>query len=243
MNLIIDQGNTATKLAIFEGEIFLKKNSFPKEEKQKVENWVTENCPLDTKILISSVTNQELNFSHQNCIRFTHETPIPIENTYATPLTLGLDRLANAVGAWSKNKKGNSLVIDMGTCIKYDIVITNEQGKGQYLGGNISPGLRMRYQALNGYTDKLPLLVPEKEFEYSYGKTTETSMKNGVQHAIYHEIKGFIQRYQEELGELTIFMTGGDIKYFDKAFKNTIFADSDLTIFGLNEILIYNVEY
>ena len=114
--------------------------------------------------------------------------------------------------------------------------------KGVYLGGNISPGMNMRYAALESFTDQLSLIASE-EFVFGFGTTTKTSILNGVQHAIFHEINGFIERYQEQFGELTIFMTGGDLKYFDKGNKNPIFADSDLTIFGLNEILKYNVEY
>lgn len=243
MNLIIDQGNTATKLAIFEADFLQKKIAFEKSEKEKVESWIANNIPENANILISSVTDQVLSIAQPNRIYLDHHTPLPIENSYATPETLGLDRLANVVAARALNPGKNSLALDMGTCIKYDLVNSN----GVYMGGNISPGLRMRYQALNHFTDKLPLFDPEEDFQYDYGTTTESSMKNGVQHAIFHEINGFIQRYEEQFGQLTIFMTGGDLKYFDKAFKNTIFADSisieeDLTVRGLNEILKHNVE-
>ncbi len=239
MNLIVDQGNTATKLALFDkgGNLHIKK-VFAKEEVDLVEKWVKEHADELEAVLVSSVTNDQINLPIAKRIDLDEKTPIPIQNGYETPHTLGNDRLANATAIWKKNPNKNSLAIDIGTCIKYDIV----NSKGVYLGGNISPGMNMRYAALQSFTDQLPLIDAE-EFEFGFGVSTKSSIQNGVQHAIFHEINGFIQRYQEQFGELTIFMTGGDLKYFDKGYKNPIFAHSDLTIFGLNEILKYNVEF
>ena len=148
---------------------------------------------------------------------------------------MGKDRIANAVGIWSLNKHKDSLCIDLGTCIKYDLV----SREGVYLGGNISPGMEMRYKALAHFTDKLPLVNPQP-YKTKYGVDTTSSIVHGVQEAITHEINGFITRYTNEFIDLTIFMTGGDLNYFDKVYKNSIFANSDLTVVGLNEILIYN---
>lgn len=238
MNLIVDQGNTATKLALFdEGGNLLVKQIFDKKESLVAENWVNERSGSISAVLISAVTNEQLNFSIPKQIVLNSNTPLPIINGYESPKSLGNDRLANAVAIWTKNPNKHSLCIDIGTCIKYDLV----NGKGVFLGGNISPGMKMRYAALNTFTDQLPLIEAE-EFTYEFGRSTKTSIQNGVQQAIFHEINGFISRYSDQFGELTIFMTGGDLKYFDKAYKNPIFADSDLTIFGLNEILRYNVE-
>jgi type III pantothenate kinase len=150
---------------------------------------------------------------------------------------LGRDRLANAVGAWYKNENQNSLIIDVGTCIKYDLV----NAQGEYLGGAISPGISMRFEALNKFTANLPLLSKQKTAT-KYGDDTNSSIYKGVQEGIYHEINGFIQEYSDEFSRLTIFMTGGDAKFFDKPFICDIFADSDLTLFGLNKILTYNVQ-
>lgn len=238
MNLIVDQGNTATKLALFnEEKEVVRKKSFQKTAINEINQWVNEHTNPGDFCLISSVTNDNLQFSHLNTVAFDKRIKLPVHIAYKTPKTLGKDRIANAVAVWRKNPNAASLAIDLGTCIKYDIV----NGEGVYLGGNISPGLKMRYRALHEFTDKLPLIQPEI-FDFGYGDTTVTSMMNGVQHAILHEINGFIERYQEQFGELTIFMSGGDLKYFDKRYKNTIFADSNLTLYGLNEILKYNVE-
>ncbi|MDG1914454.1 MAG: type III pantothenate kinase [Crocinitomix sp.] len=239
MNLIVDQGNTATKLALFdEGGNLQLKEIIAKKETEFIDQWILEYAKGAKRVLVSSVTNDQINIPISRRIDLDTATPLPIGNAYETPETLGKDRLANAVAIWTKNPEKHSLCIDIGTCIKYDLV----NNKGVYLGGNISPGMNMRYAALESFTDQLSLIASE-EFVFGFGTTTKTSILNGVQHAIFHEINGFIERYQEQFGELTIFMTGGDLKYFDKGNKNPIFADSDLTIFGLNEILKYNVEY
>jgi type III pantothenate kinase len=238
MNLIIDQGNTATKMAIFdENDLLIKKVSFEQENVVEIENWIQKEANLIKTIIVSNVTDTVLKTPTVFKIDLTNDTPTPLLNKYETPKTLGKDRLANAVAIWAKNPNLNSLCIDMGTCIKYDLVTA----KGEYLGGNISPGMRMRYQALHQMTAHLPQIEPQT-FVYGFGTTTASSILNGVQHAIHHEINGFIQRYIHDFGQLTIFMTGGDSIYFEKEFKNTIFADCDVTIYGLNEILKYNVK-
>lgn len=244
MNLIIDQGNTAVKVAIFEDENLLDKGVFLRDKMDNIQEWIVKNKYFVIKpvnVLISSVTNDEVNLSALKIdllLKLDTTTDLPIKVRYESPETLGNDRLANAVAAWKMNPNQNSLVIDTGTCIKYDLV----EAGGSYLGGNISPGLRMRYRSLNNQTDKLPLIEPEKLTDI-FGKDTKSSILHGVQQGMMHEIIGFIDRYAKEFSQLTIFMTGGDAKYFDKEIKNTIFADSDLTLKGLNEILIYNVQH
>lgn len=239
MNLIIDEGNTAFKLAIYHEDQLKAKKVFSPIERQEMHSWISDFISQIKHVIVSSVVENGLDLSRYkfNEIILEHTTPIPIKNNYLTKETLGRDRLANAVGAWFKNPEGNSLVIDLGTCIKYDLV-----GKaGVYLGGNISPGIKMRFDALKTFTSKLPQLSAEK-IAFEYGRDTKSSMLNGVQQGAYHEINGFIRRYSHDFSQLTIFMTGGDANFFDKPFICDIFADSDLTLFGLNKILSYNVQ-
>jgi type III pantothenate kinase len=239
MNLIIDEGNTAFKLAVYERDTQVDFHSFESIEKQEMHSWISDRLSTIKHVIVSSVVNNGLDLSRYNFneLRLDEATPLPIQNEYKTPQTLGRDRLANAVGAWFKNPNQNSLVIDMGTCIKYDLTSSN----GSYLGGNISPGIKMRFGALNHFTAKLPLLRRNK-VAFSYGIDTNSSIHNGVEQGVYHEINGFISKYLDDFGQLTIFMTGGDAKFFDKPFICDIFAHSDLTLFGLNKILAYNVE-
>jgi len=239
MNLIIDQGNTLFKVALFNDNELISKCRFAYSDVNLFYEWLEEKKLKKINIIVSSVVNQVIelsNLSINRVIYLDENTVLPIVNGYNTPKTLGDDRIANAVAANSLNPNQNSLTIDFGTCIKYDLI----NSKGIYLGGNISLGLTMRYKALNHFTDQLPLLN-SIEFENTHGVDTESSIRCGVQLAIEHEINGFIDRYTQEFAPLTIFMTGGDLKYFDKSFKNHIFANSNLTLIGLNEILRHNV--
>ena len=239
MNLIIDEGNTAFKLALYQGDELQKVEVFQPFERQEMHSWISDALTSIKHVIVSSVVNKGLDLSRYkfNELVLDHKTPLPISNLYESKETLGKDRLANAVGAWFRNPNGNSLVVDLGTCIKYDLVAA----EGKYLGGNISPGINMRYAALNHFTAKLPLLK-RTQIDFDYGTDTNSSIHNGVEQGAFHEINGFIQRYKEQFSELTIFMTGGDANFFDIPFICDIFADSDLTLFGLNKILVHNVE-
>ena len=240
MNLVVDQGNTALKLAIFENSELIEKVIFLNDEYRYVSQWFSEHVTSPVNMIQSSVIKKEIDFSKltvNHMVKFSEATKIPLLNKYKTPDSLGKDRLANAVACWVLNKNQPSLVIDLGTCVKYDLVTA----EGSYLGGAISPGLTMRYAALNQFTDKLPLLAPTTEL-IPIGNDTNSSIHAGVQLGIWNEINGFIQRYSEDYKGLTIFMTGGDTKYFDKGFKNTIFVNPNLTLIGLNEILQHNVQ-
>lgn len=239
MNLVIDEGNTAFKLAVYSEDLIISKSVFDPSERLEMHSFISDNISSIKHVIVSSVVEVGLDLSRYsfNELRLNEKTELPIQNNYASKETLGRDRIANAVGAWYKNPNGNSLIIDLGTCIKYDLV----KSTGSYLGGNISPGIKMRYAALNHFTAKLPLFK-KSDIDFSFGTDTETSILNGVQQGAFHEINGFINRYTLDFPQLTIFMTGGDANFFDKPFICDIFADSDLTLFGLNKILTYNVQ-
>jgi len=164
-----------------------------------------------------------------------HNTPIPIQNDYDTKETLGKDRLAAVVGANFIYPHENVLVIDAGSAITYDII----NDKGIYLGGNIAPGIQMRYKALHTFTRRLPLVAPVNNVP-DYGRNTEDAIRVGVQLGIVHEIDGTISFFKEKYPNLKVLATGGDVKYFDNKLKNVIFAVSNLVLVGLNRILHYN---
>ncbi|MGB5270960.1 MAG: type III pantothenate kinase, partial [Eudoraea sp.] len=160
---------------------------------------------------------------------------IPFKNSYATPQTLGMDRVALATAAFYFNPDANTLVIDAGTCITYDMI----NDYGEYLGGAISPGLRMRYKALHEHTSKLPLLEP-KNYNDIIGNSTDASIHSGVLNGICREIDGVIGQYQSRFEDLTVILTGGDAQILSKRLKNTIFAHSNFLLKGLNYLLEYN---
>ncbi|MCH7536209.1 MAG: type III pantothenate kinase, partial [Bacteroidetes bacterium] len=166
---------------------------------------------------------------------FTAETPIPIRNNYRSPETLGIDRLATAVGGAAQYPNQNLLIIDAGSAITYDF-IDKDQG---FMGGSISPGLAMRFQALNTFTENLPLVQQQTNVELTEN-TTEMGISAGVQNGVIAEMDGIIDRYRSKYDDLQIIATGGDLNFFNDKLKNHIFADSFLLLKGLNKVMEYN---
>ncbi len=236
-SLIIDKGNTKTKLAIFEGRelIEILPEGFPILEIQGIIN----DKNID-RILISSVggsmSSITKNLKNIEILELTSETSLPIKIDYETPNTLGVDRIANACAASVLFEGENVLVIDAGSCITYDML----NGNKTFIGGAISPGLKMRIQAMNNFTADLPL-VEIVNLPSSLGKSTLQCLQSGVYFGILSEIEGFIELYQELGKDLKVILTGGDNSYFEKELKYPIFAHPNLTLKGLNEILLYNM--
>ena len=233
---IIDAGNTRVKLGLFKNDQCTRVEAFKKTEQSEFFSFLQEQ-QIDF-LYISSVLSEEENknwfgkFEH-DFFRSANKLPISIQ--YNSPETLGADRLINACAAWKENPNSNSLVIDLGTCIKFDMV--SKQGK--YLGGSISPGIEIRLRALNEYTGKLPK-IDSRKFDKLIGESTEESILSGVMCAIQEEINGFIGRYREQFADLTVFVTGGDAKFFDFPQKSNIFALENLTLNGLYYIYKLN---
>lgn len=245
MNLVIDIGNTLTKTAIFNGKELSSFSSFEKFSLDGLKELLAKNSSVKN-VILSSVINHDTSIpdflkSKYNFIELTHETKAPIENLYQSKQTLGKDRLACAVGANALFQNENVLVIDAGTCIKYDFV----NSKNQYLGGGISPGIEMRFKALNQFTDKLPLLN-YKHFDKLVGENTDESILSGVMNGVVEEVKGIIARYKQQYPDVKVVFTGGYLKFFEKIFNigangnSNIFADSFLVLKGLNQILNFN---
>lgn len=240
MNLAIDIGNTNSKIALFENNIILETKIYKKfSGEQLIELY--KSFKFNNAIL-SAVGNYdlkiyELDLELNNFVELSHKTPLPIKNLYKSPETLGNDRLAAVVGANNIFPSNTVLVIDAGTAMTFDIITDN----AEYMGGNISPGLNMRFTALNRFTHKLPLL---EEYENSpdFGKTTESAIISGVQKGIIYEVEGYISKASNIYDNLKIILTGGDINFFDKKLKKTIFVEPNLVLIGLNRILEYNVE-
>ncbi|MEC7864168.1 MAG: type III pantothenate kinase, partial [Bacteroidota bacterium] len=162
-------------------------------------------------------------------------TPVPIKNNYKTPNTLGKDRLVAVIGALYLYPKKDIIVFDAGTCLTIDFV----SAKGEYIGGRISPGIEMRYKALHTFTDKLPLVQKEKTTSI-IGDDTTSSISSGVQQGILAEVNSIISEYRSKNPDTVVVITGGDSFFFEKELKNGIFANPNLVLVGLNEILDFN---
>ena len=239
MNLIIDVGNTRIKMAVFQGDAFLIKEIVSKEVfLEKIKFFIKKyDC---THAIISSVgflggkQLQELQNSISVLV-LSHRLKFPFKNLYATPDTLGVDRLALISAASFEYPRKNVLVIDAGTCITYDFI----SQKNEYLGGSISLGLEMRFKALHTFTAGLPLFQPSSEIKF-IGNSTQTSIQTGIENGLIHEISGVIKEYKANFQELTVVLTGGDLNFLSKRLKNSIFANPNFLIRGLNLILTHN---
>lgn len=242
MLLAIDVGNTRIKSAVFENDIILNQAIFSKEELEKKIKKILENFPKVTHLVVASVGNlKKEDFSQLDerleIVFISHENAFPFENFYATPKTLGIDRMVLASGAVLQFENQNRLVIDAGTCVTYDFI--NEEN--QYLGGAISPGLRLRYEALHNFTAKLPLLTLENP-ESFIGNSTASSIHSGVVNGVVNEIDGFIADYKQVYPKFTIILTGGDADFLAKRLKNTIFANSNFLLESLNHLYQYKIK-
>ncbi len=240
MDLIIDIGNTQTKYALFNKEEMLESCVSPVQNINIIEDWQKKYQSIDACI-VSSVQGKpvdfidKLNSKFEKFIFFDQNTPTPLDNLYESKETLGYDRLAACVGANSVYPNTNLLVIDAGTAITFDFVSDNNE----YLGGTISPGLSMRFKALNSFTKKLPLLKQSVSFDL-IGKNTEGAIISGVQNSILFEIEAYINRLKEKHHQTKIFLTGGDSGFLQSKLNKEIVVDNALLISGLRFILNYN---
>lgn len=242
MVLTVDVGNTRIKSAVFEGSKVLENFVFEKKELEKKIEEILKKFPNCSDLVVASVGNIEkqsfLAFEKELNIHFlTHEDVFPFVNKYATPKTLGIDRMVLAAGATLQFPKQNRLVIDAGTCITYDFIDENDN----YLGGAISPGLRLRYEALHNYTAKLPLLALELPDSY-IGNSTQQAIHSGVVNGFVYEIDGFIDEYRANFSNFIIILTGGDAEFLAKRLKNTIFANSNFLLESLSHLFQYKIK-
>lgn len=238
-NMVIDRGNHATKTYIFsEGKISFRE-SFDQAREEELVRFVShQECDA---IILCSVRSSDEHILAQltpkkNFIRFTSATPTPLKLSYATPESLGPDRIAAALGGWQLSNGGNVLTIVAGTCITYNVVEAN----GTFVGGAISPGLHMRLKAMHEFTGKLPLVSLKGDAPLT-ANTTETSLRSGAVNGTVREVAGMIASYGALFPSLKTVISGGDGLFLAEALKNGIFARPELVAEGLNTILNYNV--
>lgn len=240
--LVADEGNSRLKVAIFDGDAMEYCQSFAAPTSQKIEDFVASARKVDAAIVSTSgeytfdIISTLKNCGIERVEEFSHTTPMPIINLYATPETLGMDRLLSAVDAHNKFPDKEVLIIDLGTAITIDRL----SAKGEFLGGAISPGLKMRFKALNAFTKKLPLLrggeIDLLRANYVKGKIpsgTKEAIFYGVVEGIINEIEGYLTENEKKL----IYFTGGDALFFEKLIKIPIFVNSQSTLFGLKTII------
>lgn len=233
MNLVIDAGNTRIKAGLFEKHKLKASKIFRSRDINRLNDFISVKKP--ERIIISDVTGK-LNKKKMDAdqIRFlTEKTILPIKISYHPLKNLGKDRICNAVAADSLFPDGAILIIDCGTALKIDLVV-----KKVFKGGSIAPGMRMRFESLNQFTAALPLIKPEHKFDAA-GNSTKDSINSGVQFGMLSEMDARIRLHKKEHRNLKILLTGGDWHWFVNHLKYPIFAAPELTLIGLNEILLF----
>jgi type III pantothenate kinase len=232
--LCLDFGNTRLKAAVFCGEeiqeIFVLKNNGLDDL-----SFILEKFKPDSSILSSVIDHdsgvENILSGKTQFHKLTNLSKLPFTIPVGKPETMGADRLAIAASAVHLFPGKNNLAIGLGSCITYNFINCNHQ----FLGGSISPGMEMRFKAMNYYTAKLPLVKANWDVPL-IGYDTKTNLQSGVVLGIAKEIDGMIDQYEEKFGNFNVLLTGGDIPYFEPHFKNKIFANPDLLFKGLYAI-------
>jgi type III pantothenate kinase len=232
MNLVIDSGNSNTKIGYFQSGTMSEMKVIPNKE------FSTDYISKSDHIIISTVSDIDFSaiLDQSHVLKLNAETALPFSIQYSTPQTLGTDRIAAVAGAYSKFPEQNCLVINAGTCITTDFI----DHCGVYQGGSISPGIQMRYKALNQQTAKLPL-INTMDLPPLTGQSTHDAISSGVLYGALAEAEGIIATYTKNHPDCKIIITGGDYFFFETNIKATIFAVPELVLIGLNSILEHNV--
>lgn len=236
MNIVIDYGNSSAKVGIFDQYTLVEHKVYKEENELKkyLENFSATNGIISTVNVPSEKIASWLRV--EKAFVLSPSLPLPIRNLYATPQTLGVDRIAGVCGGQQLFPGKPVLVIDAGTCITYDFL----DDQGNYQGGGIAPGLSMRFEAMHKLTARLPLVNVVDEPEL-IGNSTESCMQSGAIWGMYFEIEGVIHAYLEKFKGLQVILCGGDARFFENKLKAPIFAVPELVLSGLNSILIHNV--
>lgn len=240
--LTIDQGNSSAKVTLFDDSVVLWKEKFDTLSIESLDEILS--CHHVRGAIYCSVAGQDAKLIeslrlllNENVLVLTHETQVPIEIDYHSKESLGVDRIALAVGASSLCLNDESvLVVDLGTAITIDLLI----GGHRFNGGNISPGMGMRFMALNHYTERLPLVNPRYE-NAPFGSDTESAIRCGVEWGVVYEISASFDRAASLCGVSRCFVTGGDAELISKMLAaKEVEHIPDLMAVGLKRIFEYN---
>lgn len=236
MKLLVDFGNTRVKAAVSDGAGLHEIYSGPMESdafKAAAEGF---DITGGMWCSVRHVSPEILQWMESSGLKgLDWQTPVPLRNAYHTPQSLGMDRLAAAVGAWSLNPGHDMLVIDAGTAVTFDFV----RADGTYMGGNIAPGVELRLKSLHEHTGALPIVSRIGQVP-PFGYDTETALRSGAVHGIANEIQGYVTELEAEYPSVLIFLTGGDAETFAFKSKNGTFAVTNLVLKGLDCICKYN---
>lgn len=236
MNLIVDIGNTRTKYTVYDGGDWVVCGMGISEAYELASGYLHRgqevNMILSSTGFISEEVREHLKSASTFFCEMSSEIPLPIKLGYDTPKTLGVDRIAGCVGGVALFPGKELLIIDSGTAVTYDFVSV----EGEFLGGNISPGLGIRFRALNEFTVRLPLVKCDVNHGYM-GKNTHDAILNGVMNGILFEIRGYIDETYRNNPDAVVIITGGGSEYLKKTLDRQVFFADKLVNLGLNRVL------
>lgn len=235
MQLALDAGNSSVKFGLFKNKDLILSGKLKKDE--SIKNYISKLDFLQIKSIVSCSVLKDFNLKdlpEVKHISISIHSKFPFPILYNSPETLGIDRVVACVGAWNGNE--DLLVIDAGSCMTFDYVSL----KHGYEGGAISPGLQMRFAAMNNFTEKLPLVSKFENNPKILGSTTTECLQSGAINGIKFEIEGFISHFKHKSPNLKVFLTGGDSIFLGTELKSGIFADQNLVLKGLNSLIHLN---
>lgn len=239
-NLIVDQGNTLCKVAVIEAGEVVVDTAFDCFDLERVYSLVGDYSPRRAVVCSTRGDAEEIVRSLKGRVEYVLHArpgiPMPIEIDYATPQTLGMDRVALVLGVRETLGIQDALVFDLGSAMTIDRL-----EKGRFCGGNISLGLAMRYRALHEFTACLPLVEPDQALRHmELGSSTQSAIMSGVENSLLYEIEGYVRDFLKKNPEGCTVFCGGDSIRLEKTIKNAIFASRNTMYLGLNIILEYN---
>ena len=240
MNLIIDIGNTSTKIAVYNGdekvEAFRTNQLKCEQIEKKISRYRIKKAIISSVRIVPPFVYDLLSVNIPFVHLLSHKSDLPFTIGYETPETLGTDRIAGVAGAYKQYPGANVLVIDAGTAITYDFLHGSV-----YEGGNISPGIEIRFRALNRYTGKLPHLKMDENF-HSPAKSTAGAITAGVINGVVYEINEYIRTFEKSPGTPVVILSGGDSGFLKDKISHSFAYMPEIVTDGLNYILEYNAK-
>ena len=229
-NLIIDIGNTALKAAWCDGMTLGKTFRYQGEKMLDFILSLTSKEKPETMVLSSvrTFSDHSIRMLENECGKLVVMDEDML-SSYDLPFHLSPDRAASIIASRYLFKNRSCIIFDLGTTLTVDFI----DADGRYEGGNISPGCRTRFKALNRYSKALPLVDAPVSINET-GQDMKSSIETGVVSGIIFEMEGYICRHPEKI---TVF-TGGDAIYFAKRMKNSIFVVCNLVLMGLALIAV-----
>ena len=249
MLLAIDAGNTNITLGLFREQELVSQWRLPTNRERSAAEYradvqgLFERAGIDHRnvdgIAIASVVPQLDNALRQMCEDYFELTPLFVNHTTATELTVlydspadvGVDRIVDAFAAVTKYG-APCIVVDFGTATTFNVV----NGRREYLGGAIAPGIMISAEALFARAAKLPR-VEIKRPEKVIGSSTIGAMQSGLYHGYVGLVDGVLEQMIVELGEKPrVIATGGLASVIAPASRFIEDIDPTLTLEGLRLI-------